>query len=416
MIMSRSFYLFIVLLLSVNIWGLLIVEKVFNSVTNPVFAAIWAFMGIYWFRTQVGNSKNYAFLKYNKYFFWLVVAFSLSVVSANVFWNQNWSSGIIVNRFLIWYIFLPMLLYIQPKEEEIIRALTYYSIGYIIVWTFQAVTPYPIYSSLANSIELGRGRFELAETDFGQLLPGYPVILFLLYYKTQQMKVDPTLRNTLFAFALMIFFFLLQNRGALFVAVIIFAYTLFTIHSRYRILLIAVFVMLLSIGYFYSAEYWNALLQETIEQFNDPFANRWRSFNYFVFEYSPHWLCSFIGNGMLSANVPAGEFIQNLMDEGYYQYDNGIVGFWSQYGIIPLLVLYIVISRILLRRVMPFYMKAIAIHILIMPIAWNFGSADILILVILIYLYAYYNESQGSEKVEYGLNTLFEPETSIKIR
>lgn len=412
--MAKSLYFFIALLLGVNFWGLLILERVFNGVTNPVFAVIWAMLGIYWFRTKPGQIKEHGFMKYIYYFFWLIVGFTLSVFSANEFWNQGWSTGIIVNRFLIWYIFLPMLLYIQPTGEQIMKAIQYYSVLYIIVWTVQAVTPFPIYSGLASAIELGRGNFELAETDFGQLIPGYSVILFLLYYKTQQMRENPTLRNSIYSFTLMIFFFLLQNRGALFFAIIVFGYALITMRARYRYLLVPIFLMIAVIGYVYSAEHWSALLTETTDQLNDPFANRWRSFYFFVFDYAPHWMCNILGNGLLSANIPAGEFIQKMMDQGYYQYDNGMIGFWSQYGVIPLLVLYIVIFKILFNRAHPFYLKAMAAHILVMPIAWNFGTADILIFVVLVYLYAYYREqSKSYETSHFHLHTFREPERSF---
>jgi hypothetical protein len=107
-------------------------------------------------------------------------------------------------------------------------------------------------------------------------------------------------------------------------------------------------------------------------------------------------MCNILGNGLLSANVPAGRVIQNLMDQGYYQYDNGLVGFWSQYGIIPLMVLYTLILIVLFRKQFPFYLKAIAAHILFVPVAWNFGTADIMIFVFLIYLFAYYSEMSRS--------------------
>jgi len=100
--------------------------------------------------------------------------------------------------------------------------------------------------------------------------------------------------------------------------------------------------------------------------------------------------------------VPAGKIIQNLMDQGIYQYDNGMVGFWSQYGIIPLLVLYSVIFKLLFQSKFPFYVKAMAAHILFIPIAWNFGSADIIIFVILIYLFAYYRETSKLNQMAYA--------------
>lgn len=398
--MAKTLYFFIALLLGINFWGLIFLEGVFNNTTNAVFALIWALLGFYWFRTRQGYPKNHAFARFNIYFFWLVAGFGLSVISAHVFWDQGWATGIIVNRGLIWYIYIPIILFIQPSAEELMKAIFFYTLLYSVVWVIQAVTPFPIYSSLASAIELGRTRFELTENEFGLLLPGYSVILFLLYYRIQLMRDNPNFSNSVFAFILLIFFFLLQNRGALFFAVIVFGYALITLRSRYKYLLVPLFGMLIYITYLYSAEHWNALLKETVEQFNDPLTNRWRSFDLFLFDYAPHWMCNFLGNGLLSANIPAGRWIQNLMDQGYYQYDNGMLGFWSQYGVIPMLVLYTVIFRIFLKKSAPFFLKAMAAHILVMPIAWNFGSADIIIFVILIYLLAYYPELQSSRVTE----------------
>lgn len=400
--MSKSFYLFISLALGINFWNLIILEPYFNGVTNPVLAVLWAMLGLYWFRPRFGYEKIYDFRKYQKYFYWLIVGFSFSVFSAYMFWYQDLKTGIIVNRFLIWYIYLPLVFYIQPSEKDIINSIFYYTVVYFFVWTVQALTPYPLYTTLADAIELGRGKFEGSDTDFGQLIPGYSIILLLLYFKTQQLIEKPDYKAIIQVFALLGLFFLLQNRGALFFAVIVFAYAMLKLKTWYKYVLIPIFAAFIAIAYFYSAEHWNALILETIEQINDPNTPRWRSFNMFMFAYSPHWLCNILGNGLLSANVPAGKFIQNLMDQGIYQYDNGMIGFWSQYGIIPMLVLYTVIFKLLFQSKFPFYVKAMAAHILFIPIAWNFGSADIIIFVILIYLFAYYRETSKLNQMAYA--------------
>lgn len=386
--MSKSIFLFIALGLGVNFWELIVLDKVFNDVTCPVLAVVWALYGLYNFR----NNHSINLKKYNKYFYWLAIGFSLSVVSAYVYWNQDILTGIIVNRGLIFYIYLPVLLYIKPSENDIVKALTYYTFGYFIVWTMQALTPYPIISSIASAIELGRGRFERSDYDFGYLLRGYTPIAFLLYYKTQKLIENFDFRRILQVFVILVLIFMLQNRGILFFAVIVFTYSMFKIKTFYRFILIPILVSFLFIVYFYSAEHWTALYQETLQQLNDPYYNRWKSFYFFLFNYSPHWMCNVFGNGFLSANVPAGRFIQELMDQGFYQYDNGILGFWSQYGIIPIIVLYSVIFKLLFQSQFPFYTKAIAAHILFIPIAWDFHNVDIMVFVILIYLLAYYRE------------------------
>lgn len=402
--MSKSLFFFIALVLGINCWDMIILEPVFNDMTNPVFAVIWASIGFYWFRSRPGNVKVYGYLKYNKYFLWLIVGFSLSVVSAYTFWYQNLLTGIIVNRGLIWYIYIPLILYIQPTEKDIITAISYYTILYFILWVIQAITPYPIFTDLRNVIELGRARFELDKSDFGFLLPGYSLILILLYYRTQQLIESLTTEAAIKVFSLLVLFFLLQNRGALFFAVIVFGIAMFKLRSRYKIIILPIFGALLAGAYFYSADNWNALFQETIAQISDPDYNRWKSFYFFLFNYSPHWICNILGNGFLSANVQSGNFIQEMMDQGYYQYDNGILGFWSQYGIIPLIVLYTVILYLLFQKRYPFYTKALAAHVLFIPIAWNFQTADIFIFILLIYLLAYYKENKklSNQQNNYG--------------
>ena len=390
--MSKSLFFFISLVFAVNCWELIILAPVLNDQTIPVIAVMWAIMGIYWFRNRQGVLSLYNFNKYNIYLFWIIIGFALSIVSAYIFWAQDLLTGSIVNRGLIWYLYIPLLLYIQPSEKELIKAITYYAVAYVIVWVLQAVSPDPITTSLNDVIATGRYNGELGETDFGQPLVGFPLILILLYYKIQKFIVLPSARNFIPVFLLLILFFLFQNRSTLFFALTVFGYSIFKLRSRNKILLISNLLALLIGAYIYTAYYWSALFQETIEQINDPDYNRWKAFYFFVFNYSPHWVCNIIGNGFLSANEQGGKFIQDMMDQGYYQYDNGILGFWSQYGIIPIIVLYTVIFKILFQKSYPFYVKAIAAHILFVPIIFDFHTAETFIFILIIYFLAYYEE------------------------
>jgi hypothetical protein len=393
--MRKSIYLFITLILGVDCWNLIILDPVLNNRTNPVYAVAWALLGFYWFRSRPGNFKKYNYNKYRKYFYWLTTGFLLSIFPAYIFWNQDFITSLVVNRHLIWYIFLPLILYIQPSEKEIMTALFYYTVTYMAVWIIQAITPNPLTTSLVNKIELGITTFELEKSEFGYLLPGYSIMLILLYFKTQQFTENVKLKTFIPAAGMLAIFFILQNRGTLFFAVIVFGYSIFKLRTRYKPILFLFYGLIVILVYLATTPYWNALIQETTGQLNNQDYARWKSFYYYVFEYSPHWSCNIFGNGFLSTKVESGRLLQQKAVTGYYQSDIGIIGLWSMYGILPLIVIYTVISKILFRKLYPFYLKAMAAHILFVPIAWSFDLNGSLIFIIIFYLFAFFTEKDS---------------------
>lgn len=392
----KIWYLLIALILALNCWDLIIVAPIINNQTNSVFAVGWAIIGFFWFRNRPGYLRICNFKKHLKYFYWLIAGFSLSIIPAYIFWNQDFITSFIVNRRLIWYIFLPMILYVQPTQKEIIRVLVYYTFVYMVVWTIQAVTPFPLMTPFERTFELG-GSFELDQTDFGYLLPGYSIMLLLLYFKTQQFIENANLKTFLPALAMLAIFFILQNRGTLFFAVIVFGYALFRLQSKYKIILFLFFGILVLITYVITSDFWLAQVHETTDEISNPDYNRWKAYYYFVFEYSPNWICNLLGNGFLSIKESGGLLLNDMKMSGFYQSDIGILGFWSKYGVLPVIVCYTLVLKILINKHFPFYLKALSAHILLVPIVWAFDTSDIFIIIILCYLYAYYVELKRME-------------------
>jgi hypothetical protein len=111
-------------------------------------------------------------------------------------------------------------------------------------------------------------------------------------------------------------------------------------------------------------------------------------------------LCDIFGNGLLSLKVESGQLIEEMMTHGYVQSDIGIIGFWSIYGILPLIVIYTVIFKILYRKFYPFYIKAMAAHILLVPICFSFNRFDSLLFIFLFYLFAYHTKNHKSMEVQ----------------
>lgn len=397
--MSKTIFITVALVLSVNGWDLKILSSVINGNTAPVFAVLWMLAGYLRFIKPDGRTREFHPGNFSKYFYWLILGFSLSFVTAYLFWEQDLLTSLIVNRRLVFFLFMPMFFYIQPSEKEIIKSLGYYTLFYMTVWIAQALSPYPITTSIETAIEAGRATFELDTTDFGHLLPGYAFMLVLLYYLIQKFIENVNLRTFLPAILMLGIFFLLQNRGTLFYAIIVFAFSFFLIQTKYKYFFIFLLGALMLGAYIITEEYWSFFVTETAEQIADPDYNRWKALYFFIFHYSPHWLCYVFGNGYLSAKIDSGQFIIAMMSNGFYQADLGIIGFWSMYGAIPVLVIYSIVFRILYNASSPFYLKALASHVLFVPIAWGFSYYDMLLLVIMVYLAGHYSYAYGGKRL-----------------
>jgi hypothetical protein len=254
------------------------------------------------------------------------------------------------------------------------------------------VSPAPITTSREIAIEAGRASFSMDKNDFGYLMPGYTLLLIPLYYRVQKFTENVSLRNFLPVMLMTGILFLLQNRGTLFFAVIVLVYAIFRIQSRYRYIFIIILGLLIIGAYLSTEKYWASFVDETSAQLSDPEYNRWKSLYYFIFQYSPHWLCYLMGNGYLSSHLDSGQFLMALMNSGFYQADLGIIGFWSMYGVIPILVIYAVVFKLLFYLPAPFYLKALSAHVLLVPICWGFSYYDMFLLILMSYLMGYYSE------------------------
>lgn len=391
--MPKSVYLSITMLLSVSLWDLIVLTPVFNPVTMPVFIAAWALLGLLLYRKQPEPFSLFNYTRFRKYYLWFFAGITLSVIPAYLSWNQDIFISIIVNRALIIYAFIPLLMYIKPNDREIIRALIYYTVVYMVVWLIQALlVPIPLTVPFLNWMSMG-APFEIDPTDFGKLLPGYTLITVLFYLQLQQFRNESTFKKLIPVLLVFGVLFLLQNRGTLFFATAVFMYVLLKLKSNYKPYLMLFFAAVGALLMVYTYDSWIALLTETTGQATDGDYNRWKALNFFLFDYSPDWLNYILGNGRLSFQTEAGVDTFLLSMDGYDQSDIGIIGFWSIYGLISVAVICILIFKVIRNSYFPFYLKALAFHMLLVPIAWNFVAADAMVLILFFYLYAYYSEA-----------------------
>lgn len=391
--LPKSLYIYVMLLLGVGLWDLLLITPVFNPNTIPVFILLWALFGIFHYNNLPEEYNAFDFSPYRKYYIWFFSGLVFSVVPAYFFWGQDIISSLIVNRGLIIYIFMPVLLFIKPTDKEIMNGVLFFTITYMVVWLAQAVlVPIPITVTFLEKVKSG-APFEIDPTDFGMLLPGYTLIVLLLYLKLQQFMQSSVIKTLIPALVMFVVIFLLQNRGTLFFSAAVMLYVILKMKSRFKPYILLAFGIAAMALIYKTADSWLWMIQETRQQAGDMDYNRWKAFNFFVFEFSPDWLCYIFGNGRFSFHSDAGASTFTLALEGYDQSDIGMIGFWSIYGIIPVAVIIILALSVVFRKEFPMYLKAISLHILLIPIAWNFAAADALVLILLFYLFAYYSES-----------------------
>jgi hypothetical protein len=187
----------------------------------------------------------------------------------------------------------------------------------------------------------------------------------------------------------------------LLVALPVFGYSILKFKSKYKpglVFIISIFVLGLLI---YTLPILETLLYESQNELSNLEYNRWKSLWYYSFEYSPNWFCYIFGNGFPSGgNSALGNLMWSNFTIGIYASDIGMIGMWATYGIIPLIVIYSIVIKIIKNSYFPLYLKFISFHILFVPTIFHFWrNPGLFFFVIFIYLYCYYEVTNKQLKV-----------------
>jgi len=258
----------------------------------------------------------------------IIAGIALSMIPAYLYHNQSIFQSIITYRVNFLFIAIPLLLKTNIRETHIVDALmtmTYIMIAVVIVREFvPALFVEPEVEQAPSTEE------EIAYIN-GFTLPIFPLCYYL---NTLRKKMDT--KCVISVAACYFFLFIMQNRSTLFPVTLLFAWQLVQLKSEYRWIIYVAFGAIAMIVGIYTLTTWTDLWEQTIEELGDDDYNRNKAFLYFVYEASNNWLSSILGNGFLSAN--SSSTMADLMDDGIYNSDMGFIGYWNQYGLIPVFV------------------------------------------------------------------------------
>lgn len=390
--MKKSVYFFILLLLASKCFDYKPIAELlvsYHGAVGLIALFVWMVLGLFFFPRR---GPNQVFV--NKYVLpgiLILIGIFTSMVPAYLYYGQSFQSSLVAYRTQYLWLIIPILLFISPKEEELIRPLTWFSLFFLFATFIRSfVSPELFYLPEERIEQLSRQLYD-PEVIFGD---GFQLLLFPLYYYCDKMREKMTIKNILIVLFFISSLYIIQNRSTLFIAVIIVVYSIITGKGYLKIPLL---LIIGGIFFYLTQDVWIELIEETSQQLKDPDYNRVKAFVFFVHEANNNWVTAILGNGFLSAHTTTQ--MQDLMALGIYNSDLGFIGYWNLYGILPILVFITFIFKAVFSRECPFYVKAIGIHILGCALTISyFGSAcGILWFSFFYYLYIYFINSHGNE-------------------
>lgn len=378
--MKKSFFLTIIYVLFVKIWSINAVSFISDDIFIAIILICLAFSCIIY-----KPSINHRFgEKYQKYLYWIIIGWLGSMIMAYLFHGQSFFQSILTYKTQYLMLSILFIMKIAPTEREIITSLKYYTVIFALVYVVRLAFPSLFY--ITSDFHF----------DDGVSIPGYELICILLYYYLNQIKHRFNISDCVKAFLIIVLIFCQQNRSSLFPVILLSGWTFLNLKSRYKPIIIACITLIIIIAAIKTSEIWSGLIDQTQRELSDDDYNRNKALMYFIMNASPNIWCDIFGNGFLSAHTSSQ--MAKLMQNGIYNSDMGFIGYWNQFGLIPIIVFcYMFINAIFSKRI-PYYIKLFAIQSLICAATTSYygQSEKIICFVIFYYLYSYYTVSYQS--------------------
>lgn len=326
-------------------------------------------------------------------FWWLFIALVCSVFMAEIAWGQSYGISIELYRNNIWILFLPVLLSLQPSMKAIGNALYWLVITALIVWigNVTGVIPPVFHETIWGEVLDSTNEFG------GYAVPAERMMVFAFYFFLGNLTTEFTKINifrTVLAFILVLF---TTQRSLIFISLPILIYAIFfkmNLSRNNQILIACSLIVILSVFFVQTQEVWLGFFEETQSQLGDKDYNRWKAIDYFLNNYGNGIFTTLFGNGFLSLRNSGGVALYELGYSGIFIDDIGMIGVWVRYGIIPIIIQYYLVIKVLFSRTMPISLKFFCIHIGVLPTAWTLIGPHYFAFILFIYMYCYFKDKR----------------------
>ncbi len=388
--MSKKIYLILFVILCLNGWGVRFIPHL-SSTTWLVVQVFYLLFGyVHWSRIE----RNQFGKGYLGVFVCIVLGIVLSMIPAWLYYEQGFRISIIAYRRQILWLTIPVLLRIAPSEDDIVGAI---KVIVLLIWGVLLMRMFAPGLLYVNEDVLE----EYQETGYYGYIIGFTLAVIPLYYSVERV-LSNGLGNKKDIFWIIVCFallFVMRNRSILFASSIVIFVSILRMQSRNKPIII--FMAILVVGMFLSATYdiWMALLSRTQIDLSDEDYNRNVAYTYFLTEANQHLLQYFLGHGYISSHVSS--IVENLQMRGIYNSDVGFVGFWNEYGFLPIIAFTYMSLRALFDKVIPSYVGMIGLTILLCaPTISYFGNISHALMFMIMYILVCYYHYQSKLVLE----------------
>jgi len=275
-------------------------------------------------------------------------------------------------------------LYIKPSINEIKYTLRILSSITLIFFCISIFNPLLF---LSEEQLLSRSN----PTDIGAHVPGVIFLLLYLYMLISdliQKKISNVLVIEVVLYLGMLILY--QNRSTLIGVLLVMLYALFKIRKKFGILSYLMLILTVLLGLTVFQDIFSVLIDETISQISTPSYNRWQAIDFFLFEYNTIPFCQIFGNGVPAAGTIYLSDLENASAVRWaYISDIGMLGMYFYYGIIPLIVIYYIIIKILIHKKYPYFIKFFSFHVFVVPTIFEFARTGAFYFSLFFYLFSY---------------------------
>lgn len=367
----------LLILVSTGLFGLTPFESFMDG--NGAYGWYMLALAVVYIR-NVGFEIRMGVLPKLKPMLWILLGALVSFVPAYLYYGQHLYHSVVVYRQFLGYLVYPILLSIRPTNVELKRALYVFAAIYffMVLWvTFMS----PDWVPVPENTDF------MEEDDLVHRLPGDQFLVPALIFALNDLRYRKNkIRWGSMAGLIFLDIFLIQSRTLLMSSVIVIMMAAVLDKNASRRLVTETLMGIFIVAFFVLANgYIMGLIRETTEQLSNTDYNRVKAFYYFI--SGENGLASYFwGNGFISGH--AHPIMENLMKEGIYNSDLGLIGFWHQFGIIPVITILVFCFRGL-SRMHSLIVRANAANILVgtLSIAYFFNIQYSLWLCLFFYLF-----------------------------
>lgn len=324
----------IILLTATRMFSFTVInDKIFDYLEILISVALIATIAI------VGTKKYRKQMHFSLFVKSIVTLTLVSAIPAYFFHDQSFDLSLLASRTIFFWFLYYFLHHLAIKRNTLEDVLVGMGIIWSCIMIFQQFT-YPLV--LFNELRDQTSSQIQADVDRGGLLrifvDGEAFGTFLVFYSWRKIQAKVDVRFLFLMVLGIAGIFFTGSRQVVFSTILIIIVDVFfstrasnLTSNRFVFVILAVVLGI----YFFAFEYLSKLIELSFKQkVSSKEYIRNLEISYFLFQYWPHWLTFFFGNGWEHMTSPYGKnvmFIKEMMK--FYRSDVGLIGALNKFGL-----------------------------------------------------------------------------------